>query len=59
MMNIRFGKELIRVVSIAIAAFGGVALGVFGLYIGYKLARFRPHRKSQEIQTLFSRNKLD
>jgi hypothetical protein len=48
-----------RILSILAAALAGLALGGFGLYIGYKLARFRPHRKSQEIQTLFTRNKLD
>jgi hypothetical protein len=52
-------QEMIRIISIVVAALGGLALGAFGLYLGNKLARFRPHRKSQEIQTLFSRNRLD
>ena len=48
-----------RILGTLAAALGGLALGGFGLYMGYKLSRLRPHRKSQEIQTLFSRNKLD
>jgi hypothetical protein len=48
-----------RILSALAVAIGGLMLGGFGLYVGYKLARSRPHRKSQEIQTLFSRNKLD
>jgi len=50
---------MIRIISIVAAVFGGICLGAFGLYVGHELARFRSHRKSQEIQTLFSRNKLD
>jgi len=38
---------------------GGGSLGALGLYLGYKLQRYRPHRKSEEIQTIFTRNKLD
>jgi hypothetical protein len=52
-------QDMTRILSTLAAALGGLVLGGFGLYLGYKLARFRPHRKSQEIQTLISRNKLD
>ena len=34
-------------------------MGAFGLYLGYKLSRFRPRRKSEAVQTLFSRFPLD
>ncbi len=34
-------------------------MGAFGLYLGYKLPRFRPRRKSEAVQTLFSRFPLE
>ncbi len=46
------------VLTIAGIAAGGL-LGVLGLYLGLKLRRLRPHRKSEEIQTVFTRNNLD
>jgi hypothetical protein len=48
-----------RFLEILAVALGGGSLGAFGLYVGFKLSRYRPHRKSEEIQTVFSRNKLD
>jgi hypothetical protein len=38
---------------------GGGLLGFLGLYLGYKLRRLRPHKKSEEIQTVFTRSNLD
>lgn len=38
---------------------GGGSLGALGLYLGYRLSRLRPHRKREELQTLFTLNKLD
>jgi hypothetical protein len=50
---------MIRVLSFLAIVLGGGSLGAFGLYLGYKLSRYRPHRESEEIQTLFTLNKLD
>jgi len=36
-----------------------VALGSLGVFLGWKLSRFRHHRKSEELQTLFSNRRLD
>jgi hypothetical protein len=48
-----------RILSTIAVVLGGGSLGAFGLYLGYKLHRYRPHRKSEELQTLFTKNKLD
>jgi hypothetical protein len=35
------------------------SLGALGIYGGYKLSRLRPHKKSEEIQTVFTKSNLD
>jgi hypothetical protein len=48
-----------HILGILAVAIGGCSLGAFGLYLGVKLSRYRPHRQSEEIQTLTSKIKLD
>jgi hypothetical protein len=48
-----------RLLSMLVVVLGGGSLGALGLYLGFKLSRFRPHRKSAEIQTVFTRSDLD
>ncbi len=48
-----------QVLGIIAVVLGGGALGVLGLSLGSKLSRLRRHRKSEEFQTLFTRNRLD
>ena len=47
------------VFEIAAAVIGGSSPAALGLYMGYKLSRYRRHRKSEELQTLFTRSNLD
>jgi hypothetical protein len=51
--------DMVRVSSISVVVLAGVSLGLFGPFLGYKLSRYRPHRQSEEIQTILTRNKLD
>jgi len=50
---------MVRALEFSVVVIAGGSLSVVGLYLGFKLARFRPHRKSEEVQTAFSRNRLD
>ena len=51
--------DMTRFFEILVTAICGVGLGVLGLFVGTKLSRFRQHRKSEEIQTVFTKDRLD
>jgi hypothetical protein len=48
-----------HVLETIVVLIGGGSLGSFGLYMGYKLSRYRLHRKNEEVQTVFTRTNLD
>jgi hypothetical protein len=50
---------MVRILVILAVALGGGSLGALGLYMGRRLSRHRSHRKSEEIQALFSKANLD
>jgi hypothetical protein len=50
---------MIRIFEILAAAICAGGLGILGLFVGLKLSRFRRHRKNDEIQTVFTKNRLD
>jgi hypothetical protein len=51
---------VVRIFDLLAVILGGGALGMLDLYAGVKLRRrYQPHRKSEEIQAVFSRNDLD
>jgi len=48
-----------RLLEFSAVVIAGAGLCVFGLYLGFRLSGLRAHRKSEEVQTLFTRNRLD
>jgi hypothetical protein len=50
---------MVRILVILAVALVGGSLSALGLYMGRRLSRLRSHRKSEEIQALFSKTNLD